>query len=81
MFIHRKMQNTEMPKTHYTGQEFMNLFFKKNTPEVVSQTPPISQKPPLTKLKMKISANLAYPGMFRKNNDKKPILTIRREIN
>jgi len=75
------MQNTEMPKTHYTGQEFMNLFFKKTTPEVVSQTPPISQKPPLTKLQMKISANLAYPGMFRKNNDKKPILTIRREIN
>ena len=67
------MQSTEMKKTHFTGHEFMNLFFKKE------ETPnPISSKPPLTKLQMKISANLGYPGKFR--NDK-PALTIRREIN
>jgi hypothetical protein len=69
------MQTTKIIKTHYTGQEFMNLFFKKDTPK------PVSSKPPLTKLQMKISANLAYPGMFRNNEDKKPILTIRREVN
>ena len=65
------MQTTEMKKTSFTGMEFMNLFCKK---EVV----PISSKPPLTAKQMKISANIAYPAMFR---DNKPILTIRREIN
>jgi hypothetical protein len=66
------MQTTEIKKTSFTGMEFMNLFSKKDTNK------PISSKPPLTTKQMKISANLAYPAMFR---DNKPILTIRREIN
>jgi hypothetical protein len=69
------MQNTKMQKTSFTGQEFMNLFFKKETPK------PISSKPTLTKLQMKISANLGYPGLFRNEKDNKPALTIRREHN
>ena len=67
------MQTTEIKKTHYTGIEFMNLFMKKDTPK------PVSSKPTLTKLQMKISANLGYPGLFRNDKDKKPALTIRRE--
>ena len=61
-----------MKKTSFTGMEFMNLFSKKDTPK------PISSKPQLSAKQMKISANIAYPAMFR---DNKPILTIRREIN
>jgi len=70
------MQSTETKKTHFTGLEFMNLFMKRQEEETPK---PISTKPPLTKLQMKMSANLGYPGMFRNNQDKKPVLTIRRE--
>ena len=66
------MQTTEIKKTSFTGMEFMNLFSKKDTQK------PISSKPPLTAKQMKISANMAYPAMFR---NKQPVLTIRREIN
>ena len=72
------MQTTEIKKTHYTGIEFMNLFMKKGEEDTPK---PISSKPPLTKLQMKISANLGYPGKFRNDKDKKPALTIRREVN
>ena len=67
-----------MKKTHFTGQEFMNLFMKKKEEDT---SKPLSSKPPLTKLQMKMSANLGYPGKFRKNPDKQPALTIRREVN
>ena len=66
------MQTTEIKKTSFTGMEFINLFSKKESNK------PISSKPPLTAKQIKISANIAYPAMFR---DKQPVLTIRREIN
>ena len=70
-----QMQTTENKKTSFTGAEIMNFFFKKNEPK------PIHIERKLTPLQMKMSANLGYPSMLRSNSEKKPILTIRREIN
>jgi len=69
------MQTTENKKTSFIGSEIMDFFFKKEEPKV------ITSERRLTPLQMRISANLGYPGLFRTNPEKKPILTIRREIN
>jgi hypothetical protein len=70
-----QMQSTEIKKTSFTGAEIMNFFFKKEEPKV------ITSERKLTPLQMRMSANLGYPSMLRSNREKKPILTIRREIN
>jgi len=75
MQMQMQMQTTENKKTSFTGAEIMNFFFKKEEPKV------ITSERKLTPLQMRMSANLGYPAMFRNSKDKKPILTIRREIN
>jgi hypothetical protein len=70
-----QMQSTENKKTSFIGAEIMDFFFKKDEPK------PISLERKLTPLQLRMSANLGYPSMLRSKREKKPILTIRREIN